>query len=154
MKTRTVVAILILIVAVFIVSGGYATGKKAISEAEFLNVYSGTWINEDYDGSMWEPQVWVHYSDGTWDMYSNLGDDFKRCVGVDEIIDTWTDSNGNYWGTTKWECTRHLWKAYTMRKISDSGNTHELLWRMGDEPIEEWDVENEEYKYFVHYRQE
>jgi hypothetical protein len=127
--------------------------KNAISEKEFFQVFSGTWINEDYNGSTYEPQKFVHYSDGKWERYLFLNDDISKCYGTNTIIDTWTDSNGDYWCTANMECTKHNVKSYTMRKISDSGNTHEMLLNYV-EPIEEWNPDDTYTLYMIHYRQE
>ena len=48
-QTRAFVSILILVLAVLIIVGSCATKKKAISEEDFLEAFSGIWINTDYE---------------------------------------------------------------------------------------------------------
>jgi len=48
MKTRTFVSILLLVFFVLIIAGGCATRRKVISDENFMEVWSGTWINTDY----------------------------------------------------------------------------------------------------------
>jgi hypothetical protein len=63
MKTRTLVSILILVLAVLIIAGSCATMKKEISETDFFEAYSGTWINTDYSGDSWGRQKKIHFPD-------------------------------------------------------------------------------------------
>ncbi len=49
MKTKTLVSILILVLAVLIIAGSCATGKKAYVAKEDEELF-GTWINPDYGG--------------------------------------------------------------------------------------------------------
>ena len=48
MKTRMFVSVLILVLAVLIIAGSCATRRKAISDEDFMEAWSGTWINTDY----------------------------------------------------------------------------------------------------------
>jgi len=50
MKSRTLILILVFVLSVLITIGGCATKRKVISDEEFLEVWSGTWINTDYGG--------------------------------------------------------------------------------------------------------
>ena len=68
MKTRMLVSILIIILAVLIIAGSCATRRKAISDEDFMEAWSGTWINTDY-GEKRNPQKKVYYSDGRWEEY-------------------------------------------------------------------------------------
>ena len=47
MKARTYVSILILVLAVLIVVGSCATKRKAISNDDFFQAWSATWINTE-----------------------------------------------------------------------------------------------------------
>ena len=51
MKTRSLVAILILVLAVLIIAGSCTTRRKAISDEDFMEALSGTWVNTDYSKS-------------------------------------------------------------------------------------------------------
>ena len=150
---RKMVSILILVLAVLIITGGCATRKKAISETDFFEAYSGTWINTDYSGDSWGLQKKIHFPDGRWEEYSLVTLSEWSKHGKDTIGDMWTDSNGDIWYKASWEDS-HNQKGYTMGKISDSGNTLEILFRNFGEPIEEWDLDNIHYHYVIHYRQE
>jgi hypothetical protein len=67
-QTRTFVSILILVLAVLIVIGSCATRRKAISEEDFFEVWSGTWINTEYKGGGRYPKIVIH-PDGTMQNY-------------------------------------------------------------------------------------
>ena len=127
--------------------------KNAISEKEFLQVFSGTWVNEDNRGSTYQPQKFVHYSDGKWERYSFLNVDIIEHYGKNTITETWTDSNGDYWCTANMECIPHNVTSYTMKKISNSGNTYEMLLNYL-EPIEEWNPDDTYTQHMILYRQE
>jgi hypothetical protein len=153
MKNRMLVSILILVLAVLIIVGSCATKKKAISEEDFLEAFSGIWINTDYEfkgdtGSM-RKVVW--YPDGRWEEYSLETHELPATYGRYTITDMWKDSKGDIWYTANWGGI--LSKGYLMGKISDSGNTHEQLFTNFGEPIEEWDLDNKRYYYRIHYRQ-
>ena len=68
MKPRTFVSILILILAVFIIIGSCATKRKAVSDEDFFEVWSGTWINTDYSGSDLGQKT-INHPDGTSEWY-------------------------------------------------------------------------------------
>ena len=67
MKTRTIVSILILVLAVLIISEGYATEKR-ITKRDYRFI-SGTWINEGYH-SRYKYAKLVMHPDGTWNGYN------------------------------------------------------------------------------------
>ncbi len=62
MKNRTLVSILILVLAVLIIAGSCVSGKKAYVAKEDEEIYS-TWINPDYDDSRELPKK-IFYPDG------------------------------------------------------------------------------------------
>lgn len=143
----------ILLIAIALI-GSCATRKKAISEENFFEAYSGTWINIEYEysGGMGNPQKVVRYPDGRWEDYSLAMHEMQRCWGKDTITDIWKDSNGDIRYKGSWENSLNV-KGYLMGRISDSGNTHEALLRLWGEPIEEWDPDDIRYRYTIHYRQ-
>jgi hypothetical protein len=142
---------LILVLAVLIAIDSCATRKKAISKTDFLEAYSGTWINKDYLGGGGNPQKVVHFPDGKWEGYPLVTSDQRYCHGNDTIIELWTDSKGDIWYTASRVCHAHVTEFFIMGKISDSGNTLETLF--GSKPIEEWDIDNPWYSYAIRYRQ-
>jgi hypothetical protein len=151
-KTRTFVSILILILAILIISEGYATDRKSVSDKDFFEVWSGTWINTDYGGDLWVKII--TYPDGTVEGFGILTSttaSFKKKI---TILDKWLDSKGTIWYRYYWECLPPFrLKGYEMGKISDSGNTLEYISASEDYPIEEWEPDKFEYNYKIRYRQ-
>ena len=154
MKTRTFVSILILVLAVLIVSDGYAKRRKAISEEDFFVAFSGTWVNTEYMGDYGTPQKMIRFPNGTWEDYYKLTDNKPDCYGKYTITDMWTDSKGNIWYKAHWECLAHGHEENVYGKIYDSGNTLEYLSVKGDRVIEDWDTESFLYNHRIYYRQE
>ena len=67
MKTRTFVSIFILVLAVLIITEGYATENR-ITKRDYRFV-SGTWINEEYKGTSKPFEIDVFNPDGTFTFY-------------------------------------------------------------------------------------
>jgi hypothetical protein len=130
--------------------GNCATRKNAISDEELSNTYSGTWINPEVPA---EPKM-VYFPDGTWKHYPYIDRDIVCCEGKDILIDKWKDSKGIIWFESSWECLSHGDGGYLLAKMSDSGNTLELLFTTQEHRIEEWDIDRFEYIYRIYYRQE
>jgi hypothetical protein len=107
MKTRSFASILILILAVLIFAGSCATRKKAISETDLFEAYSGTWINTEYSGDSWGVQKMIYFPDGRWEEYRLVTLSQWQCYGKDTISDMWTDMNGDTWFKASWECLAH-----------------------------------------------
>ncbi len=168
MQTRTFISILILVLAVLIIAASCATRKKAISDTDFFEAYSGTWINKDYSGGRDEPIKVIHFRDGSWEEYvlrtfarwPGRWEEYKYVTrehwwdsGKDTMIEMWTDSNGDIFYKASSQCDVHILdKGFKMGKISDSGNTLETLTLYGNKPIEEWDPNVTRY-YYTYYRQ-
>ena len=151
MKTRTLVSILILVLAVLIIAASCATRKIAISDEELSDAYTGTWINEEAGWGI--PKI-VYFPDGTFKEYIGIDTERFVCAGKDTIIDQWKDPKGNLFYEAKWECFTHGNAGYELVKISDSGNTLERLFTSHDLRVEEWDPDNIHYNYRIWYRQE
>lgn len=152
MKTRTFISIFTLILAVLIAFGSFAETKKVISDEDFMDVWSGTWINTDY-GKRDNHQKLIYYSDGKWEGYYQVTNTIHADWGETIILDKWLDSKGTVWYRTHWESLYSGAKGYAMGKISNSGNTLEVIWASEDYPIEEWKPDRFEYIYQIHYRQ-
>jgi len=154
MKTRVFVSILVLVLAVLIIIGSCAITKKAISTEDFYEVFSRTWVNTEYSGFEPRFQKRIHYPDRDWEVYSEITSARPFYVFKGTIIDQWIDSKGAIWYETHWEVIGS-WKAkaYEMGKISNFGNTLELLLSYGEKPIEEWEPDNIRYIYLIYYRQ-
>ena len=150
MKTRTFVSIPILVLAVLIVIGGCATREIAFSDEDLSNGYTDTWINPE--ATVGEPKM-VYFPDGTWKRYLGINTEYFFCEGKDIVIDKWKDPNGTIFFESKWECFSHGNTGYQLAKISDSGNTLELLFTMQERRVEEWDPDSFSYNYRIRYRQ-
>jgi len=151
MKTRTLISILILVLALLIICEGYATDKK-VTKKDYRFV-SGTWINEDYNTRAFSAKYVVH-RDGTFDTYNRTSDTGKESSGHYEIIDKWTDYEGNIW------YKMHTWRGvivegkpndYELHKYSNSGKVLEYISRHGDFPTE---MDENHLWYHIYYRQE
>ena len=92
MKTRVFVLILILVLAVLIIVGSCATGKKAV-KAPIESLY-GAWANPDYNTS---PQVskLIFRPDGTFIDYSHTDISMHHGPYEYTIPESWIDSDGN-----------------------------------------------------------
>jgi hypothetical protein len=152
MKTRTFVSILILVFAVLIIAGSCATRRKAISEKDFFEASSGTWINTEYTGGVKDHKK-IFYSDGTWDAFSSAAVTSRTCYGQNTMKEMWTDSKGDIWYTCSWECFQHGSTGYEMGKIINSGKTLEIIFSYGGSPIEEWIPGRFGNIYLIYYRQ-
>ena len=157
MKSRALILILTLVLFVLIVIGSCATRKIAISDEDLVKAYTGTWINEEYDGEEDQGAKIVMFADGTWERYEHLDTD-KYPVSIinkgrNTILDQWKDSEGNIWFESSWECI-HRAAGYQLTKISDSGNTLEMLFTSYEHRVEEWDPDDIHYTYRIYYRQE
>jgi len=154
MKARMLLPILILVLAVLIVSDGFAQRRKVISEEDFFVAFSDTWVNTDYMGGYGTPQKKIRFPNGTWEDYYKLTDANPDCYGNHTITDMWADSKGNIWYRAHWECLPHKNEGNEYGKINDSVNTLEYLSVKGDRIIEDWDTESFLYNYRIYYRQE
>jgi hypothetical protein len=151
MKTRTFVLILILVLAVLIISEGFASEKR-ITKRDYRFV-SGTWINEEYNSS-WKHAKLIMYPDGKINRYNRTSDSGIYESGSYIIVDKWKDSEGNRW------YKMHIWSGevveghpayYELDKLSDSGKVWEWV-LLGEEFPAEMD-ENHLW-YHIYYRQE
>ena len=151
MKSRTLVSILFFVLVVLIVIGSCATRRKAISEEDFMETWSDTWVNTDLK----EDQKIVNHPDGTQDHFGDLTSTTVSYKEKITILDQWLDAKGTIWYRGYWEMILlNDSKGYEMGKISDSGNTFEIIWASEDYPIEEWEPDKFEYNYRIYYRQE
>jgi hypothetical protein len=132
--------------------GSCAATKKAVSESGFFETWSGTWVTTDTPISEFTPQKLISHPDGTQKYYSLATNTTSAFTSILTLTDRWADSKGNIW-----------YKAHKRRepcdvtiheygKISDSGNTLELLYHAGSIQVEEWDPDNPVYNYVVYYR--
>ena len=154
MKIRTFVLIFIPVMAVLVMIGSCATKRKAISEEDFFQTWSGTWINTELKGATGFEQKIITYPDGTWKNYTLATDTSRQCEGINTFSVMETDSEGNIWYISKRKCLAHGSETFQTGKISDSGNTLEYILHYQALAIEEWDPEDIRYTYRIYYRQE
>jgi hypothetical protein len=149
MKTGRFVSILLLVLAVLYVVGSCATKHMVISDEDFFELYSGTWVNPDY---RWDTAKRVIKPDSTWEHYIDVDKQTYACYGHDTIMEKWTDSEGNIWYKALWECIPHQLKGYVYGKISESGNIHEYIWDFKE--IHKWKPEQyPDSSYCIYYSQ-
>ena len=152
MKSRMFVSILILVLAVLIVAGSGATGKRAqMEEEELFKKLSGTWVNEDYDTAQGWASKRVIRSDGTYDFFGDSSDTERMGYGeYKAIVDTWTDPEGNFF--YKATFTVHLTTSvlYQLGMISSSGTEWEFVMSGIDFPPE---IDANHGLYAFYYRQ-
>ena len=152
MKIRSLVSILILVLAVLINTGSCATGKKAYVAKEDEELF-GTWINPAYDASWIYAKV-VIKPDGTWDEYSLTYSDRPIYKGEYIITDKWTDSDGYIFYKsiiTRIDKESHR-PYYVMSKIDKTGNVYEDLWSTIQMPTE-FEQDDMLYNHRIYYRQ-
>jgi hypothetical protein len=92
----------------------------------------GIWVNKEYDATEAYPR-WDYNSDGTWASYVKIGDQ-PVWGGKYTITEKWTDSEKNVWYKIKWVNTMTAYEGFGLLKISDSGNTIEQQFAVGDYP--------------------
>ena len=134
MKTRTFVLIAVLILALLMVAGSCATGKKAqMPEEDLYKKLKGTWVNEVYSpisgviGMGW-PAKWVVYSDGTYEWFGESSDTARIGYGEYEaIVDSWTDSEGNFFYKATFNVHLTTSVLYQLGTISSSGTEWEFV---------------------------
>ena len=140
MKTRTYLAIFILLVAVLVLFAG----KKTSIEDTY-----GTWVNSDYnEKGQWE-KIIIN-PDRTHAFYNKDTDPEPAYTGKYTAIDSWHDRKGNLWVKSTFvdDDTHDL--AYVLEKISKDGLTMEWVWSMADYPAEMSPIAG---TYAIYYRQ-
>jgi hypothetical protein len=148
MKARTLVSMLILILAIMIIVGSCTTKKKAVSTEDAMKILSGKWVNESFP----DEQLLVHYHDGRFEMYQTPLQQRMAFSGTLKIYESWRDSEGVLWYKARWKDSLGQ-EPYLLGKISDSDNTLEFLYTTRNEVIEEWS-RTKGYDYIIRYRQE
>jgi hypothetical protein len=146
MKTRMLVLILILVLIVCsaVLAG---SGKK---EEELY----GTWVNTDYNTSakkakyVFKPESIRDEADGMYTLYVRDYDENPYESVSFRIEDKWTDDEGNIWYKIE---PFAVFIYYGLYKMSDSGQTLEMIFSNQDYPTE---MNLNDIEYFIYYRQE
>ncbi len=150
MKTRMLIFIIIFLLSISFIFA--EADKKKISEKDFWNALSGTWVNTEYLGTYpWYEQKLIVHPDGKWECYPLTTDTNPSRQGYYlTITEAWIDSEGILWGKSilKAGVTR-----YQLHKISGFGNTWEICEGSDAYPIE-MDNSFTRYNYYsIRYRQ-
>ena len=146
MKTRAFVSILIFVLAVLIVVGSCATGKKAV-KAPIESLY-GTWENPDYNTSYKNAKAIIR-PDGTSVECSHTELPMHSCEeGTFTIIESWMDSDGNKYYKVDYVRGINTW--YELWRINETDTVHEVIYSNIDYPIE---MDSENAAYLIYYRQ-
>jgi hypothetical protein len=135
-------------VAVLIIFGGCATGKKVYKPKEDEELF-GPWIHSDYykEG---EKEKIIYDPDGTHFVFIFEKDSEPIEENPYTIIDKWTDKDGNIWykGTLIIPKTHNSF--YLLIKISNSATVYEEVRESADYPTE---IDVNHYYYVIYYRQ-
>ena len=146
MKTRTFVSILIFVLAVLIVVGSCATGKKAV-KAPIESLY-GTWENPDYNTSDKNAKAIIR-PDGTSVECSHTELPMHSCEeGTFTIIESWMDSDGNKY--YKVDLVRGINTWYELWRINETDSVFEWVWSQIEYPSE---IDPNHPNYRILYRQ-
>ena len=145
MKSRTIVSILILVLAVLFIIESCATGGKAV-KAPIESVY-GAWANPDYNTTRQSAKL-IYKPDGTYKQYSHT--DITMSQGPYEytIVDSWMDSDGNKY--YKVDVVRYTLDEYELWRINETDSVWEYVWSLNDYPTE---IDPNHYNYRIYYRQ-
>ena len=123
MKTRTLTLTVILIMAVLVITGSCATGKKIISVDVAMKKFEGVYVNTEYSGEGYtHPQKKVITSDGGIEDWALATNTYPSWKGEYKVAESWMDSKGNtyctvdtnYYGAGK---AQELWKLDKSGKI-------------------------------------
>jgi hypothetical protein len=135
MKTRMVFLGTLVILLSIIPFGAYAQEKYVPKENEELY---GTWTNQSANSA--QPQKTVNF-DGGYKDYEKISDTINPYEeGTEQIVEKWTDSEGNIWYKTLTTVTFGItpsgpykgydykgWKFQSLEKLSKSGSVREVM---------------------------
>ena len=146
MKTRSLVSILILVLAVLFVIGSCATGKKAV-KAPIESVY-GAWANPDYNTAPHAAKFKTR-PDGIIEAANHTELEYKQYLEVTfTIVDSWMDSDGNKY--YKVDIVRGINLSYELWRINETDSVFEYVWSEIEYPSE---IDPNHLNYRIHYRQ-
>ena len=152
-QTRTYVSISILVLAVLIVAGSCATVNKTYVSSDYvLKELSGTWVNEEYEKTIYNPKVIVN-SDSTWHSYKEWAETTMTSHNTGEFVEfneQWTDSKGTVWYKARYSVKGEITIYYDFGKISNSGEVWETVFSAFEYSTE---IDTESPNYRIYYRQ-
>jgi hypothetical protein len=140
MKSRTLLSILILVLAVLIIAGSCATQKKASYEKGFYiptrdDVIHGIWINMDYSGDAFQCQKIVMSHWGYYEIYPLVENLTASQTGTFILVDKWIDTEGNTWYKDYVRDASHV--MFELDKISNNGTIWEYVYYSQAFPTED-----------------
>jgi hypothetical protein len=139
-------------VAVLIIFGGCATGRKAYVAQDSEELY-GVWVNDRYLGTWGMEMQKIEYKpNGVFYDYKRIDDTNPRWEYEYEIEEKWTDAVGDVWYKTVRTNSILNYSANVLCKITDGGKTLELCFYTGHMPIEIHPT-SPLYTYWIYYRQ-
>ena len=146
MKTRTFVSILILVLAILIIIGSCATGKKAV-KAPVESVY-GEWANIDYNTEPKTAKCKVR-PDGIIEVASHTELEYHPWDDLSfTIIESWMDSDGNKYYKVDEVAGIDTW--YELWRINETDSVFEWVWSQIEYPSE---IDPNHPNYRILYRQ-
>ena len=136
-------AALFLALAFLSLTGNALTEEKTYLPKNNEEIY-GTWVNTEYN---LVAQKVVMNPGGTWGwaLQANAEPSMKNTY---ELKEKWTDSEGNIWYKAILESYRG--KDYVLVKISNSGNTREVVFDSDEYPTK---IDPKKVNYRIYYRQ-
>lgn len=148
MKTRTIVSILILVLAVYIIVGSSAKQKQAYIPKTNEELY-GTWVNTDHV----DEKKCIHYNWGYYELFFLVTDQTATVSGTFQIRDKWVGSDGNLW----YKATCQYYGTPKMRfyliKINEDEATREEVYSYNGFPSDS-DLTSDHVQFRIWYRQE
>ena len=146
MRTRKFVLGLILVLAVLVISGSCATGKKAV-KAPIESVY-GTWANLDYNTKDYTAKCKIR-PDGIIEVASHTELEYHQWDDITfTIIESWMDSDGNKY--YKVDDAHGIDTWYELWRINEIDSVLEYVWSKIDYPSE---IDPNHPNYRILYRQ-
>ena len=121
-KTLVFVGILMLFVAPFVLADDQ---KKEIPVDEAMKYFCITWINPAYNESYSYTGIKIMNKDGTFEFYQNDTSEDPAWSGEYKIEKSWIDKDGSVWLHVIFD--EGFVKKYALAKISDDGNTLEVV---------------------------
>ncbi len=148
MKTKSLVSILILVLAVLIIAGSCATEKKMIKESDELY---GTWVNEDYKRKNNDSKI-IYKSEGIIERYIEVPEEYLQAQGTFFIKNKWEDTEGNIWYNAQcnWEWGKQKFNEFYLIRLSKSGTIYEEIYHSRKYPTE---IDSNDLTYRIYYRQ-
>jgi hypothetical protein len=165
MKISMLNSLIVPAIIVLIITNCFAAGKKIIPSSDAMKQFEGVYINTEYSGlDLFHVQKYIIRANGIAEKHSKATVDSFSMNGEYEILESWSDSNGNLYckADVRWSDST----AIELWRLDESGNTFEVnskYFFLGHEIIHEYPKEIEQNPesniypklyYCIYYRQE